>query len=90
MTVSLSQQMNLTEVAALYEQVQADLPEPVRLRVYRAMSWLKQAQQSPEQDMQFMGLWVAFNAAYARDLQVRQVGGDMAGFRDFLQKMCRL
>ena len=28
MTVSLSQQMNLTEVAALYEQVQADLPEP--------------------------------------------------------------
>ena len=90
MSVSLSQQMNLTEVAALYEQVQADLPEPVRLRVYRAMSWLKQAQQSTESDVQFMCLWVAFNAAYARDLQVRQVGGDMAGFRDFLQKMCRL
>ena len=90
MSVSLSQQMNLTEVAALYEQVQADLPEPVRLRVYCAMSWLKQAQQSTESDVQFMCLWVAFNAAYARDLQVRQVGGDMAVFRDFLQKMCRL
>ena len=71
MSVSLSQQMNLTEVAALYEQVQADLPEPVRLRVYRAMSWLKQAQQSTESDVQFMPAtckcdkWVATWLAFA-------------------------
>ena len=90
MSVLSVQSIKLLQVESLYQQVQAELPDSIRLRVHRAMSWLKQAQQSPEQDMQFMGLWVAFNAAYARDLQVRQVGGDMAGFRDFLQKMCRL
>lgn len=89
MTILSSPQVDLTEVAALYAQVQADLTEPVRLRVYRAMSWLKQAQHCTEDDMKFVCLWVAFNAAYARDLQVRTGGSDMVDFRDFLGKMCR-
>ena len=89
MSVLSVQPINLLEVESLYQQVQAELPDSIRLRVHRAMSWLKQAQQSDTEDMRFMCLWVAFNAAYARDLQVRTGGGDLVGTRDFLLKMCR-
>ena len=89
MSVLSVQSINLLEVESLYQQVQAELPDSIRLRVHRAMSWLKQAQQSDTEDMRFMCLWVAFNAAYARDLQVRTGGGDLVGTRDFLLKMCR-
>ena len=89
MAVLSVQPINLLEVDSLYQQVQAELPDSIRLRVHRAMSWLKQAQQSDTEDMRFMCLWVAFNAAYARDLQVRTGGGDLVGTRDFLLKMCR-
>ena len=46
MSVLSVQSIKLLQVESLYQQVQAELPDSIRLRVHRAMSWLKQAQQS--------------------------------------------
>jgi len=42
--------------------------EPSRVRVHRAISWLARAEaEAGDPDAQFIFLWVAFNAAYARE-----------------------
>ncbi|GAB2735009.1 HEPN domain-containing protein [Melaminivora jejuensis] len=64
------------------------------LRMHRALSWLQRAQvqhEGGDDDLAFVCLWIAFNAAYAQD------GGEPAGstseqqrFRGFLADVCRL
>ena len=42
--------------------------EPSRVRLHRAISWLKRAEQEgDDSDAQFVFLWIAFNAAYAKE-----------------------
>ena len=79
---------SLNMVEEQYHQVKTALSEPVRLRLHRSLSWLKQAEHSDDLDMKFMCLWVAFNAAYAIDAQNHLPAADKIGFRDFLQRIC--
>ena len=45
------------------------LPETLRIRIHRAISWLKSAEkQEGNLDMKFLSLWIALNATYAVDL----------------------
>lgn len=39
------------------------------LRVHRALSWLQRSEMQDELDGQFIFLWIAFNAAYATDIE---------------------
>ena len=38
------------------------------LRVHRSLSWLQRAEQAEDLDGQFIFLWIAFNAAYATEI----------------------
>ncbi|AUZ05815.1 MULTISPECIES: HEPN domain-containing protein [Vitreoscilla] len=76
------------EVENVYAECKMDLSEPVRLRIHRSLSWLRQAERSEDLDVRFMCLWVAFNAAYAHDAQNTLPSADKIGFRDFLLKIC--
>ena len=43
--------------------------EPWRIRLHRGISWIDRAEREKEDpDAQFIFLWIAFNAAYAREL----------------------
>lgn len=43
--------------------------EPQRVRLHRAISWLGRAQgETDDADAQFIFLWIAFNAAYAKEI----------------------
>ncbi|MCL2524056.1 MAG: HEPN domain-containing protein [Betaproteobacteria bacterium] len=82
-------------LAALTERHQAMIAQQrdaFTLRTHRALSWLQRAEAAGEDDdVAFICLWVAFNAAYAQD-----VGGGMGGaserqaFRNFMGDVCRL
>lgn len=85
----MPQQWGLEAVKQEYAACKNTLPDPVRLRIHRSFSWLQQAVNSSDDDVKFMCLWVAFNAAYAKDLQSRLPSADKVGFREFLQKVCR-
>lgn len=39
------------------------------LRVHRALSWLNRAEQADGLDGRFIFLWIAFNAAYATEIE---------------------
>jgi hypothetical protein len=43
-------------------------PEPYRVRLHRALSWLGRAErEADDADARFIFLWIAFNAAYAHE-----------------------
>jgi Apea-like HEPN len=67
-----------------------DWPENLGLRVHRALSWLNRAEQFEEQeevDGQFIFLWIAFNAAYATEIDEKYRDSEQRTIRAFLAKL---
>lgn len=60
------------------------------LRVHRSLSWLQQAEQADDADGRFVFLWIAFNAAYATDIDENYRLSEQETFRAFLRKLCDL
>lgn len=65
-------------------------PTNLTLRIHRALSWLHRAEQSEDMDGKFIFLWIAFNAAYAQELDDSDRASDKVTFTAFLQKLCDL
>lgn len=65
-------------------------PENLSLRVHRALSWLNKAEQEEDPDGRFISLWIAFNAAYATDIDERVGLSEQKAFSGFLQKLLEL
>lgn len=66
--------------SALKDQLRAvgeTMPEPTRIRIHRAISWLARAEaEDDDPDARFLFLWIAFNAAYAREFGKEQTERD--------------
>ncbi len=65
-------------------------PTNLTLRIHRALSWLHRAEQSEDMDGRFIFLWIAFNAAYAQELDDSDRTSDKVTFTAFLEKLCNL
>lgn len=53
---------------ARFHERSEDYPEPYRVRLHRALSWLARAdREGDDADARFIFLWIAFNAAYAHE-----------------------
>jgi len=68
------------------------LPDPLALRVYRAISWLKRSEREKEDpDAAFLFQWISFNACYADDeVLKRQVLGEKGTFRKYFSLIIAL
>jgi hypothetical protein len=63
----------------------------LEVRVHRALSWLNRAEQcSDDPDGQAIFLWIAFNAAYANEIDPQHRPGEQKLFLYFLQRLCKL
>ena len=62
-------------------------PDNLGLRVHRALSWLNRAEQEADPDSRFIFLWIAFNAAYATDIDDREGLSEQRTFNAFLEKL---
>ena len=65
---------------------------PFTLRMHRALSWLQRAEAAgTDDDVAFVCLWIAFNAAYAQDLGSRvDNASERQTFRNFVDQVCQL
>lgn len=66
------------------------LPEPQAVRLHRAISWLlcaEELQKNP--DLQFITLWIAFNACYSVDEDRPNSLGERDIFQRFTYKLCK-
>ena len=75
-----------------YQAHRQNYSEPFRLRIHRSLSWLDKAACTADEDLdnRFIMLWIAFNAAYAKETAAGLLGSERSGFRHFLQTLCRL
>lgn len=62
----------------------------LRLRIHRALSWFDRAEQAEDLDGRFIFLWIAFNAAYATEIDEQQRLSEQQTFKAFLEKLCAL
>jgi hypothetical protein len=66
-------------------------PINMGLRVHRALSWLNRAEQCENDlDAEFIFLWIAFNAAYANEIDESFRMPEQKTFQIFLNKLCDL
>lgn len=69
-----------------HRKVRADQPENWRIRIHRAISWLQRAErETRDDDARFLFLWIALNAAYAREFGFEQSERDQA--RQFIERL---
>ena len=82
-------------LATLTARHQAQISQqrtPFTLRMHRALSWLQRAEAAgDDDDVAFVCLWIAFNAAYAQDLgQGTGSTSERQAFRNFMANVCAL
>lgn len=85
--------MEALEYKALKERqrLERDSYHPnLALRVHRALSWLNRAEQTDDLDGRFIFLWIAFNAAYATEIEDSNRLSKQSAFVGFLNKLCEL
>ena len=68
--MDIRSQLDADTLAARHRQVRGHRSEALAIRLHRAISWLRGAEQMPPEhpDGRFIHLWIAFNAAYAGDV----------------------
>ena len=82
--------MNFEELKARHRMAREHSLANLNLRVHRSLSWLQRAEQAEDEDGRFIFLWIAFNAAYATEINDNYRLSEQATFRGFLEKLCEL
>ncbi len=73
-----------------FSEVMENLPRSLALRLHRSLSWIERADQEAEDiDAAFIFHWIAFNAAYARDLPESYGTEERALFGEYFEKIVR-
>lgn len=60
--------LSFEQLRQQHKQVREHLQDAQNLRLHRAISWLKAADECPHEDGRFIFLWVSFNSVYATEL----------------------
>lgn len=82
--------MKLSTLQHEYHTLRDTYTESLRLRIHRTISWLNKAESAADEDTRFIALWIAFNAAYAREFDGTARPADRASFTEFLATICQL
>jgi len=65
-----------------------ETPEALAVRLHRAISWLKCAEENMgNYDLQFLSLWISYNACYAIDEKSENELTERKQFNDFISKL---
>ncbi|MDH2997845.1 hypothetical protein A1D22_00650 [Pasteurellaceae bacterium LFhippo2] len=76
------------ELTTYYKEHRDDFNDNFRLKIHRMLSWLNKADTEEQLDFKFISLWIAFNAAYADELN--NESGEKRTFYAFLKQICYL
>ncbi len=65
-----------------------DIPESLTVRLHRAISWLKCGEENTtNHDLQFLSLWISYNACYAIDEKLEDDFTERKQFNEFISKL---
>lgn len=78
------------ELKAQHRQKRSEMAESMSLRIHRALSWLHSAELSEDDDMQFIALWISFNAAYANEISNHWETTEKIKLNEFLVEILKV
>lgn len=85
------QQRCFERLKAKQRALRDGFPINLGLRVHRSISWLNRAEMvEDDHDAGFIFYWIAFNAAYAEELDDTAVTGERSALGDYFQKITEL
>jgi hypothetical protein len=76
-----------------YKEHKIEFDENFRIKLHRAFSWLKQADEAPNEDLRYICLWIAFNSVYGKEREPQNIGttlGDRQSFQRYLAVISNL
>jgi hypothetical protein len=83
--------LNYKSLKARHREERGGYHINLSLRVHRSLSWLDHAERSSaDKDAQFISLWIAFNAAYAREFDLNSDLTEHKVFSEFIERLCGL
>lgn len=82
--------MRHAELKSRHRAERGSWSEGLNLRVHRALSWLNRAEQCQDEDAKFLFLWVAYNAAYAQNLEGLEQVSEHEKSSKFIAKLISL
>jgi hypothetical protein len=65
----------------------SSVDENHKIRIHRAISWLKSAEKSTIPDIQFVSYWIAFNSCYANEIKNLQAKSEKEMLKQFLEHL---
>lgn len=83
--------MSATILAKKLKFRQGAIPEPFAIRLHRAISWLKSAEEHEKNpDIRYISLWIACNSCYSMQVQDKEQTRERDRFADFAGKLSAL
>lgn len=80
--------MSYIKLKKKLKPLSADLPETHCIRLHRALSWLKCAEENKDNlDLQFITLWISYNSCYAIDENLDNLTPERQQSNDFVTKL---
>ena len=79
--------MNFEQLKQYQREQRECFSDSLRLRSHRALSWLQRAEMAEDLDGRFIFLWIAFNAAYATEVDASLRTSTQDHFREFFQRI---
>ena len=90
MTFPLPKGLTYAELREKHRELGDGFPENLSLRMRRAISWLERAErETADPDAAFIFYWIAFNAAYAADINTYQ-SAERHRFDDYFRQLISL
>ena len=91
MTSGTPQLLNARLLKEREDREISDYPDNLALRVHRAISWIGRGEAATgDDDIAFVCFWIAFNAAYAEDIQENVEAPERDQFGSYFEKILRL
>jgi len=82
--------MDARKLKALLKANKETINEQHAVRLHRAISWLKCAEDIQDNlDVQYISLWISFNACYANNLSKGELLSERESFSDFIKKLVK-
>ncbi len=82
-----------TKLKTRHRETRKNQEKNLAIRVHRSLSWLKRAADCKDSDGKLIFLWIAFNAAYAKDSspeQYNKQNNENKVYKRFFKKLCGL
>jgi hypothetical protein len=84
-------QLFYAQLKEMQRNVRDGFTPDLGLRTHRSLSWLERAEKEEgDDDARFIFLWVAFNAAYAHEIEFREQFSERQVFMKFLERLIEL